>query len=48
MGASEQKVPELTSKLMVEERERKIAQVGLKTAEVQADEQRKKLHYVEI
>lgn len=48
LGAFEQKVQELTSKLIVEERERKRVEAGLKTVEAQAEEQQKKLHYTEI
>lgn len=48
LGASEQQVYELSSKLIVEERERKSVEVGLKTTEAQAKEQHKKLHYSKI
>lgn len=48
LGASEHKVQGLSSKLLVEERERKNTEAGLKTTETQVEEQHKKLHYTEI
>lgn len=48
LGASEQTVQGLSSKLLVEERERKNTEAGLKTIEAQVEEQHKKLHYTEI
>lgn len=48
LGVAEQKNKELTTKLTIEERGRKSAEVGLKNAQMQAEEQRQKLHYTEI
>ncbi|XP_030928178.1 uncharacterized protein LOC115954460 [Quercus lobata] len=41
-------IKELITKLRVEEKERKSAKVGLKNAQEQAEDQRKKLHYTKI
>ena len=48
LGAAKQKNQELTAKLTVEEREKRKAEAGLKNAQDQAEEQRKKLYYAEI
>lgn len=48
MGASEHKVQELSSKLIAEEKEKRSVEARLKTAKAHAEEQRKKLHYIEI
>lgn len=48
MGATEQKNKELAPKLVAADRDLKSTEVGLKTAKVQAEKQRKKLHYSEI
>jgi len=48
LGAAKQKNQELTTKLTAEERERRSAEAGLKNTQDQTEEQRKKLHYVEI
>ena len=48
LGTFEQKNKELTSKLVVEERVRLSAKVGLKNAQDQAEDQRKKLYHTEI
>lgn len=48
LGAAEQKNQELTVKLTAEEKGRKSAEAGLKNAQDQVEEQRKKLHYAEI
>ena len=44
----EYKNKELTLKLATEDRGRKSVEAGLKNAQVQAEKQRKKLHYTEI
>ena len=48
LGAVWKENKELLSKLVVEERERKSAQVGLKNAEMQAEDQHKLLYQTEI
>ena len=48
LGAAIQKNQELIAKLIVEERERKSVEAGLKNALDQVEEQHKKLHYAEI
>lgn len=48
LGTSEQQVQELSSKLIVKERERKSTKAGLKITKVQTEEQSKKFHYTEI
>jgi len=48
LGTSEQKNKELTSKLVNEERARLSAEAGLKNAQDQAKDQRKKLYHTEI
>lgn len=48
MGTSKQKNKELASKLMAEEKARLSAEAGLKNAEDQAKDQRKRLYHTEI
>ena len=48
LGAAKEENKELLSKLTVEERERKSAQVGLKSAETQVEDQRKLLYQTEL
>ena len=48
LGTSEQKNKELASKLIEEERARLSAEASLKNVENQAENQRKKLHIIEI
>ena len=48
LGIAKQKNKKLGTKLVVEERGRKSAEAGLKSAQDQAKEQCKKLHYIEI
>ena len=48
LGAVEQKNKELSSKLVAKERAQLSAEAGLKNADDQAEDQRKKLHLTEI
>ena len=48
LGAMREKNKELLSKLIAEERERRSAEVGLKNAQTQAEDQRKLLYQTEI
>jgi len=48
LGAMGQKNQELTVKLTAKERERRSTKAGLKNAQDQFEEQRKKLYYAEI
>lgn len=48
LGASKQKVQDLSLKLIVEEKGRRSAEASLKHAKAQVKEQCKKLHYIEI
>ena len=48
LGTAEQKNQKLATNLTDEERGWKSAEAGLKNAQDQAEEQHKKLHYVEI
>ena len=48
LGVAEHKNKDLTAKLIAEEREQKCAEAGLKNAQDQVEEQRKRLHYAEI
>lgn len=47
LATTEKKNKELALKLATEDRERKSVKAGLKNAQAQAKEQRKKLHYME-
>ena len=48
LGAVKEENKELLSKLTIEEKERKSAQVGLKNAKAQVEDQRKLLYQTEI
>ena len=48
LATAKQKNKEITTKLAAEDRGRKSAEAGLKNVQAQAEEHRKKLHYVEI
>ena len=48
LGAMREKNKELLSKLITEKRERRSAEVGLKNAQTQAEDQRKLLYQTEI
>ena len=48
LGAAKEENKELLSKLIVEERERRSVEAGLKNAQTQAEEQRKLLYQTEI
>ena len=48
LGAAKAEIKELRAKLVVEERERKSAQAGLKNAEVQVEDQCKLLYKTEL
>ena len=48
LGAAKEENKELLSKLIVEERERRSVEAGLKNAQTQAEDQRKLLYQTEI
>ena len=48
LGAAKEENMELLSKLTTKERERKSAQIGLKNAETQAEDQRKLLYQTKL
>ena len=48
LGAAKEENRELLSKLIVEERERRSIEAGLKNAQTQAEDQRKLLYQTEI
>ena len=48
LGAAKQKNQELSTQLTTEEKARKSIKAGLKNAQDQAEDQRKKLHHIEI
>ena len=48
LGAAKEENRELLSKLIIEERERKSIEAGLKNAQTQAEDQRKLLYQTEI
>ena len=48
LATAKQKNKEITTNLATEDRGRKSVEAGLKNVQAQAEEHRKKLHYVEI